>query len=256
MADEALQYRLLRFFDFDVQPGKRYRYRVRLVLKNPNANEPEQYLSDEVLAKRNDVKQQYALRIAEGVDVEQAKAIARRQWGTIQSAWSEPTNAISVPRDSRLLAGPVQPARDAASEPSGKVTVVTWVKDQGTEVFDEHPVRLGEVINFTSKMTSPLTPSESSDVDHVTDTVVLDLHGGDRLFDDSRLCRPGAILLMDPDGTLTVRQELDDQTERIALRDQAETDVDQPTIQPTGNRRGSPMGAAGHDNLGVLRGGH
>jgi hypothetical protein len=37
-ADEAppVPYKLFRFTDFDVQPGHSYRYRVQLVLKNPN----------------------------------------------------------------------------------------------------------------------------------------------------------------------------------------------------------------------------
>jgi hypothetical protein len=33
---EAAAYKLLRFFDFNVEPGKSYIYRVRLALKNPN----------------------------------------------------------------------------------------------------------------------------------------------------------------------------------------------------------------------------
>ena len=33
---ESAEYKLLRFFDFSVEPGKSYIYRVSLVLKNPN----------------------------------------------------------------------------------------------------------------------------------------------------------------------------------------------------------------------------
>ena len=33
---KGVDFWLLRFFDFSVQPGKRYKYRVRLVLADPN----------------------------------------------------------------------------------------------------------------------------------------------------------------------------------------------------------------------------
>ncbi len=36
MAGSRLTYKLLRFFDFSVEPGKSYIYRVSLALKNPN----------------------------------------------------------------------------------------------------------------------------------------------------------------------------------------------------------------------------
>src|SRR6185437_15544544 len=35
-AGPVVEHRLFRFFDFDVEPGKTYRYRIQLVLSNPN----------------------------------------------------------------------------------------------------------------------------------------------------------------------------------------------------------------------------
>ncbi|HET6881167.1 MAG TPA: hypothetical protein VFI31_13485 [Pirellulales bacterium] len=43
---EIVRYRLFRFFDFDVQPGKTYCYRVKLVALNPNYELPARYLAN------------------------------------------------------------------------------------------------------------------------------------------------------------------------------------------------------------------
>ena len=42
--DRAVTHQLLRLFDFDVEPGKTYVYRVQLLLKNPNYNKPSRIL--------------------------------------------------------------------------------------------------------------------------------------------------------------------------------------------------------------------
>ncbi|MEX2187827.1 MAG: hypothetical protein WD875_13565, partial [Pirellulales bacterium] len=44
-------YRMGRFWDFTVEPGAQYRYRVTLVLRNPNRGYTKQYLKDEALAQ-------------------------------------------------------------------------------------------------------------------------------------------------------------------------------------------------------------
>ncbi len=40
------EYHLFRFIDFSAQPGKAYRYRVQLIVSNPNSNLPEKILVD------------------------------------------------------------------------------------------------------------------------------------------------------------------------------------------------------------------
>lgn len=44
--DLSVDYKLLRLFDFHVEPGKTYVYRVQLLLKNPNHNKPSRILRD------------------------------------------------------------------------------------------------------------------------------------------------------------------------------------------------------------------
>jgi hypothetical protein len=245
-ANQLPKYQLFRFFDFKVEPGKQYRYRVRLVLRNPNADVEDRYLSEEVLAKKKQIEDTAEKLKAEG-KVNEANLIRLTQWGMINTDWSEPTEVISVPRDSRLLAISVQAPPRAAAEPSAKVMVISWVKDQGIEAFTEKTVDRGKVVNYAGchfpetpqpkkpskkeagglPISSPPQPfaggaNEPVEVDYLTDTLVLDIHGGQLLPGKDRLNCPGKILLLDPDGTLTVRAELDDLAEYNKFRERAQ----------------------------------
>jgi len=46
------EYRLFRFIDLDVKPGRSYRYRVKVVCWNPNLNVPSRHLVDASLATK------------------------------------------------------------------------------------------------------------------------------------------------------------------------------------------------------------
>jgi len=75
--------KLVRLFDFDVQPGKTYLYRVQLLLENPNYEK-----SPRVLKNPPD-----------------------RKWSLTPDAWlpwSEPSNPVSIPEAIDVYAGGVQ----------------------------------------------------------------------------------------------------------------------------------------------------
>ena len=77
----GLEYRLFRFIDTTAQPGRTYRYRVTLALRNPNFDLPGQYLGS--------------------VD------FARGQF--LLSSPSEPSPAVQVPETTAVLAGILAP---------------------------------------------------------------------------------------------------------------------------------------------------
>lgn len=251
-ANRAPKHLLFRFFDFNVEAGKRYRYRVRLVLWNPNLTVEDRYLTDEVLAKKTQIEEQAEKECSAG-NTRAAGAILWK-WKLVESDWTEPSDVISVPRNSRLLALSVRPPR-AGADRSGDVMVISWVEDRGIEAFSEQSVGRGKVANFRGRRfpetkqprkssKSPLeevqmyAPPEGLEtgldepppVDYLTDTLVLDMHGGETIRGKDRLKRPGAILLLDPDGALVVRHELDDLTECTELQQRTLT-VEQPGAQ-------------------------
>ena len=76
MQPAPVEYRLFRFIDTDVEPGKTYRYRVRVSLWNPNIKLHPQHLASEDVATPT----------------------------KLASEPSEPSEAVRVPQQSLLLA--------------------------------------------------------------------------------------------------------------------------------------------------------
>ena len=204
-------FKLLRFFDFNVEPGKQYVYRVRLALRNPNQGLRPTLLADPRLADKT--------------------------W--IETKWSDPSPVIAVPLDWHIFLLAVTPPARAGTEPYGQIMVTKWKPDKGMEYYKDFQVFRGQLVAFSAtakplpnSLALPIGPDEfqpsmdgdapvgivrkpsSSSVDFVTDMTALDFRGGERFRkkNGSNLTSPGEILLMNADGTLTVHNELDDNT--------------------------------------------
>ncbi len=204
---QEVAYMLFRFFDFSVQPGKHYRYRVKLVLANPNYGMLSHFLEKDGMEK---VK-------------------------TLEADWSEPSPSISVPVDSQVLAVSAK-----ASDGTASLMLVRFEEKDGVSAAEEFAtVQRGQVLNYPGRpfpetgavgmmggmggmgeMTMPYsagTPVRQDDatterkVDYVTNALLLDVAGGGRLpGKDRSLAEPGSVLLLDGEGKLVVHNELDD----------------------------------------------
>ncbi len=204
MHDRLPDHLLFRFFDYTVEPGKSYRYRVRLLLANPNYGIDPKFLADPELAEK--------------------------QW-IEKDRWSEPTPVITVPRDTYVLAGGVHTRVRDTDDPSGSVAVVKWLERTGQEVHRDFRVMRGQQLDYPDTVIREgrrrtdggdlLGPraadgqsEEPETVDFVTGMLVLDLIGGDRLPGrDRSMTEPGRILAMDHDGTLRMLSEAQDKKE-------------------------------------------
>jgi hypothetical protein len=272
-AEEASE-RLFRFFDFTVQPGKQYRYRVQLWWTNPNYGIPSQYL-----ATADDTKQQW-----------------------VKAEWSLPCEPVAVPRDSRVLAGEAtKPAEQC------KVGIAYFDITSGSEAFDMLDVARGQWLNFYGKTLKSVQPGlrgpmpmgppppdrtgprkaplrdkasghgagthsgtgirppppppphpatyvpehgsmastelADSKVDYVTDSLLLDVSGGGRIHGkDISLKEPAHVLLLDPQGNLVVLHELTDEEEIKNLLGTNNGPVTQPTTKPRGTKKTKETG--------------
>ena len=228
-------YKLFRFIDFDVQRGRLYRYRVNVMLEDPNhpqvptnasvspsgrdgsgavGNDPPVVsLDKEVEQRLRDLKK------------EEDKT-GKRKWYR-ETEWSEPSPIISVPDPLQFVGGTVSAAREqpiagtfarvAVGEATAKTLVVQWDDAYATNVVTEEEVQRGDTLNFV-KDADALHPIkleyvELKDYPTRTDSVVVDIRGGERLPGSSSAnpqTAPGQVAIVDHTGKLIVLNEADD----------------------------------------------
>jgi len=211
------EYLLFRYFDYAVAPGKQYRYRVRLMLANPNCAVAPQFLEDESSAKVR----------------------------YLETEWSEPTAVVQIPPDTEVLAGPAKTWGARAT-----VMMTRFLMSTGEVAFEEFQVRRGRLLEFadrvlrpqtraiqvaqlpflTEGMAPPTSPARAAEhrfkqpttapsretqpgtqtVRYSSGMLLLDVRGGERMPGPDRFTEPASLLLMDSLGNLVVRNEMDD----------------------------------------------
>ena len=240
MADSnSIDFYLFRFFDFTVEPGKRYIYRVQLVVNNPNYDVKTVYLEKPEFAKKKYL---------------------------VDEKWSEPSPVVSIPNDTSTLAIGVEQPRRLIGDPLGSMLVALWRQDTGLKVYNEFAVERGQLLNFPdadvkaaqSKVGGPMLTGAPDKTSLLSDVLVVDMAGGHKLPTlkppttsdatdqynrhlPAKGTSPGEILVLEPNGTLVVRSEFDDMASVDSF-----TKV--PVI-PTG-RPGMPPGMHGMPGYG------
>ncbi|MCL2349608.1 MAG: hypothetical protein FWC50_15265 [Planctomycetaceae bacterium] len=224
---QKVTYCLFRYFDFDVEPGKSYQYKVRLALWNPNYRMNEKYLESEDLKKES----------------------------ILLTEFSETTNPVAVLSSSRILLKQVNPpvARRPWEGQTVNVTSVAFDMDDKAEYVGTGETGvLGRVLNFLKKtgakaqtsstmatgmgsmgsgggmmgppgMGGGQTPRggagnvarvESKTMDHVSGDCVLDVYGENPLYGTSaEQTIPGQVIMMAYDGTIKIQNVDDDKQE-------------------------------------------
>ncbi len=191
---------LLRFFDFTVEPGKKYKYRVRLIVHDPNRKPG---LDDNILDSKA------LVRIRE--------AIKNKSIGFRMTDWSEPSPTVGIPLDGSVRmaeAKPVNPEKPS-DEPTVKLLVESFgVDDKGNSIqaATEAEFRRGAVANMANKAEHLVDGGRAIDpiksYRYHTGITLVDVVGGEKVGKDLQV--PARVLLMDPTGQLYVRNELDD----------------------------------------------
>lgn len=207
--------KLVRFVDFTAQAGRKYRYRVKLVLEDPNRPkdpdmEPEPTTLDDEVLKR-----------IKGLEAAEAAGGQRRYFRP--SDWSEPSDIVSMPSPERFYAGATIPgattyiggAAIPLAEPEAKVLAVTWDPKLGVFAPAEQSVHRASVLNVKADVEvihpvqGDLRKVEGYELK--TDGVVLDILGGEKLpgtaASKEDIRAPGETLIMDAEGNLLVTDE-------------------------------------------------
>jgi hypothetical protein len=175
---------MVRSLDFTVEPDTFYRYRVRIVVRNPNQN-------------RGDV--------SPGVDNTSEE---------LTGPWSEEIDEVQVPPDVTVYALKKAPALgQIPREDVVDFQVARWNPEDGVSVIHAFPAAPGQLIGdpFTSRSPRSTRPrrSNGSVVDFNSRQLVLDTSGGApdpgaRRAGAGSTC-PAMATVLRPDGTVVVR---------------------------------------------------
>ena len=209
--DGTTRYLLFRYFDFDrpdqnhrVEPGKRYRYRVRLALRDPNGQPvPEQFLEENVIQRRQGENATYRM-----------------------TPFSEPTPVAVVPQPGLVYVAGAKPANESnyTAEPTAELVLKGVDARSASEAALGEMFLRGTVLNLvgqTAKLMWSTTfeaqsndgePRDAPKFNFLTGLTVLDVDGGEQLNGSRDVTAPARVLLMDSAGRITIKNELDDLT--------------------------------------------
>lgn len=233
---------LLRFFDFSVDPGKKYKYRVQLVIYDPNYGVPNEALDSTVLDR-----------------IRKSKAGGKRQSRFLTSDWSEASRTVGIPLAGSVRVASVRPATDRSytDEPRATLLVESFDADEKGRAIqaaiEVDNMRRGYVANMTED--AEVIAERGTMIDKVDDfkfrtgLTVVDIRGGERLTRD--INKPGSVLLMDPSGQLFVQREPDD-VDMVELHRAifAEPEQNAPAGGYGGERGGYGGGRGGYGGYG------
>ncbi len=243
---------LFRLFDTTVLSGKTYRYRVRLIVVDPNNPPPDLFTPPDLAMLEPDVM------VRVNKDNERERPVRHRF-----TLWSEPSQTITIPDDQMILAGKTEGGRmlrmtrelsvgpellgtsmrGAKDDLRMKMMIVTFDLQSARDFPGERPLYRGSVANFTQNIFSldPITRGieEFTNRSFETGFVVLDIRSLRRV---NQIVPPAEVLLLDNTGNIVVRREVDDYAEYQRFRDQG-------SVEASGIEENSERSQADLDDL-------
>jgi len=183
------EYRLFRFIDLAVVPGRTYRYRVKTACWNPNLNVPSRHLVDAAIAKET----------------------------TLESPVSDATAPIVVPDGAKLLAQPMK-KQDLKRLKPGMISVMILGEkpNSGSFALRSLLMEVGGSANVDPAQNKRGDPRSRGD-SIVTDRVLLDVRGKLEDRGEAKTGKatpppePLEMIFLRPDGTFEVASSADSQ---------------------------------------------
>ncbi len=255
---EITKYKLIRFFDFGVVPGKTYKYRVQLLIEDPNHPKDSR-----MQPAQRDLKSGVLTRL-KALSAKEASGGSRAYFH--RTEWSEPSASVSIAYPQRVLPGVVTTptgwqtenrttgVKIETRESKVKIVAVTWDKNRAVDVPLEIDVARGAVVNFKEDAVVVHPVSHVKKLLKVynleTNTVVLDYRGGEKINKDrdNPVFAPTEMLLLTPTGELVVRSEVDEAEEYRWL---TRTDEARPSANLGGGLDGGGLDGGGLDGGGL-----
>ena len=209
--EDAPEYLMFRYVDLDVVPGRTYRYRLALVVDDPNNSRMGSPSADAL----------------EGQVAERLSDPNVREYKARLTDFSEASRPVRVLTGQNLLMGQVEPVpksviRDSGlvyarpgAEVTAKVVALKFDAERALDIPSEETVRPGSTVGFKKELWVPIWGQGvmvKEPQDFKFDSVVLDIRGGNKPSKDV-LAQPGEMLVWDESGRVRILSETDDPDE-------------------------------------------
>jgi hypothetical protein len=217
----------VRFTDTTVERGRKYRYRIRVRLHDPNHPDLITLPPPSAASLHGDVQKR--VKALDEADAKKPKdqttgLPARTYW--VFSPWSEPSPIAELPAAGRILASKVTPTRYQRIgkvdvpilEPQADAVAIAFDPTKVADIAAQHDkVTRGAVLNFVqdTKVIHPVLkmPVELKKYPINTDAMVADIMGGESIrpvasgMAVQALSALGEMLVFDANGNLHVQNE-------------------------------------------------
>lgn len=191
--DRKTEFILFRYFDSRVEPGKQYKYRIRLVLGDVNANQPESLLDPKVNERKAKSKSRFFF-----------------------TDWSEESPVATVPQPGLVFVKGVKNSPNPnVTESQAELLVKSLDSTYAAEVGVSGLFTRGSVLNLKrqaqviwSSLFDPQANPESPPFEMFSGQTLVDFDGGEKLPAAGQLA-PIRVLLMGASGRMTLHNDLE-----------------------------------------------
>ncbi len=186
---------MIRSLDFTAEPDTTYRYRVRIVVFNPNF-------------EREDVNP--------GVETKKK---------TLYGPWSEPSEEVTMPADVTAYAYKPAPNAKKSDVVPVQFQVTKWNPDDGVTVVKTFDASPGDIIGEPRTTDVPVSDGsgkKSTKIDFNSRQILLDSAGGTQAMPKVGASVnffevPAVSLLLRPDGSVVLRNQASDSMDEVRL---------------------------------------
>jgi hypothetical protein len=180
------EYRMFRFVDTTVEPGKTYRYRIRISVRNPNYGLPAQYLAEADLAKP----------------------------AILAAKWTDPSASAHIPEKTGLLVRTFRKGESKKPKTGYELLVLMENPEGGNYMLRSLAAELGAIANFDKKQAKG--PEAKTAETITTNSMLVDARGRQEEDDAKKGAASGPtepleLLFLREDGSFTLASAAESQ---------------------------------------------
>ncbi len=230
---EPPEFKMFRYIDLDVTPGKTYLYKVVFRMEDPNDPDLRESVAPDVSTLELEVKKRVVAKNEENFEKFRLRVPSAKNYFLRESPFSATSVPVKVTDGRRIILGSVRTPRlkkgrlpKPGDEPRAEMMALEFDRENATDVPATFRAYRGTIGNFSKEVEIPIwheqvlrkfTPKDANKPGPYTfrtNMAVMDIDGG-RVLDqeDREKLRTVAEVLVWKDGKMSVLSDLDSREE-------------------------------------------